>query len=263
MLSDDEFRILLQDLDRPWDGYRKVRKGVKKRIRRHMEQVGCRTVEDYVRLMKTHPEVKAECDRSFFVTISRFFRDRALWQDLKERFLPSLLLNFEGPLRVWSAGCASGEESYSIAMLFHLIGQSSRLSLLASDAQAVCLDRARNGSFGRSSLKEVSDDLRNHFFASQKGGRCFRIKLDTIAPIQWRQHHLLVDAPPSGPFHLIFLRNNILTYHKGRELESALNRILSVLVHGGYLVVGSHEKLPHPSFPLRRDTHCPWVYFRE
>lgn len=260
MLSDDEFRILLGKLNRPWEGYRRVRKRVKKRIRRHMEQVGCQTFEEYVRQLKVQPEVKAVCEQFLVVTISRFFRDRTLWQVLKDRLLPELVGKLDGPLHVWSAGCAGGEEPYTIAILFHMVGHSSRLSLLATDIQSVCLERARAGCFGKSSLKEVPDDLRNRFFVSQKGGRRFRIRPDIIPPIQWRQHHLLNDAPPAGPFHMIFLRNNILTYHKGTELQTGLDRIISVLAPGGYLVVGSHEKFPLSSFRLMRDSHCPWVY---
>ncbi len=260
MLSDQDFRRLLIQLDRPWAGYRKVRKGVKKRVRRHMEQVGCRNIEDYLKLLQSQPDAKRACEECLYVTISRFFRDRKFWQDLEERLFPGLVQDFDLPLRIWSAGCASGEEAYSIALVFRLVASPTGLELLATDAQQICLKRAREGRFGQSSLKELSSALRSEFFTSHKSGRQFSVKSKILPPIQWRQHDLLHESPPPGPFHMIFLRNNLLTYHQGPDLLSAFSRIESVLTAGGYLVVGSHERLPENAGQFARDTHCPWVY---
>jgi len=259
MLSDEDFRILLLHLDRPWAGFRKVRRGVKRRIRFHMQALGCSSATAYLQVIKRRPEIRAECERRLLVTISRFFRDRQLWQAFRERLLPGLVGRFEAPIRIWSAGCAGGEEPYSLAMVWQSLPGSPPLELLATDADVRCLDRARAGVYGRSSLKEVPDDIRTHFFDPQRGGRQFQIKPCLFRPIEWRLHQLL-DPPPPGPFHAILLRNNLLTYHQGVSLQAAFGRILSVLTPGGYLVVGSHEKLPSSSLPLVRDENCPWVY---
>lgn len=259
MLSDEEFRSLLQYLNRPWAGYRKVRKGVKKRLRRHMEQVGCRNIEEYLQHLQIHPEEKRACEQCLLVSISRFFRDRHFWQALKERLFPRIIRDFDPPLRIWSAGCACGEEPYSITILWDLMEASPTLELLATDTQSVCLSRAQEGIFGLSSLKEVPDDVKSAYFSSRKGGRQFRVEKDILPAIQWQQHNLLTPPPP-GPFHMIFLRNNLLTYHQGIQLRTAFDRIISELAPGGYLAVGSHEKLPATSHCLIRDPHCPWVY---
>ncbi len=259
MLSDNEFKKLLGHLNRPWEGFRKVRKGVKKRIRRHMEELGHTTVEGYLLEMERRPEVRVECEQRLMVTISRFFRDRQLWQAFRERLLPDLIGRFADPVRIWSAGCANGEEAYSLAMVWHSLPSSPPLQLLATDADARCLDRARAGVYGRSSLKEVPADMLARYFDPHRGGRQFHIKAHLLAPITWRRHHLL-DRPPTGPFHVILLRNNLLTYHQGLSLQAAFERILTVLAPGGYLVVGSHEKLPSSSLPLVRGENCPWVY---
>jgi chemotaxis protein methyltransferase CheR len=259
MLSDDEFRKLLYYLDRPWAGYRKVRKGVKKRVRRHMEQLGCRTIEAYLKRLEVHPEEKVHCERCLIVTISRFFRDAQLWRVLEDRLLPQLISDVEPPIRIWSAGCAGGEEPYSLAILWNLIGGPPTLQLLATDINASCLDRAREGVFGRSSLHELPGHLRSTYFRPQKGDRQFCIIKGKLAPIQWQTYSFL-HSPPPGKFHMVLLRNNLLTYHQGYQLRVAFDRILSVLTPGGYLVVGSHEKLPASSFKLDREKKCPWVY---
>ena len=259
MLTDEEFRILLAYLDRPWTGFRKVRKGVKKRVRRHMEELGHRTFEDYILEMERRPEVRVECEHRLMVTISRFFRDRQLWQTCAERLLPDLIARFQAPVRIWSAGCANGEEAYSLAMVWHSLPGAPPLKLLATDADVRCLDRARSGVYACSSLKEVPDDLRALFFDPKRGRRHFQIKTRLLTRIDWQLHQLL-DRPPPGPYHAILLRNNLLTYHQGPSLQAALERILTVLTPGGYLVLGSHEKPPPSFLQLVRDQYCPWAY---
>lgn len=259
MLSDEAFRRLLNDYDRSWDGYRKVRKGVKKRIRRRMAAIGCRDAAAYLELIASCPDEWRVCERLLLVTISRFFRDRSLWRYLEERLLPRLIERFPAPLRLWSAGCACGEEAYSLAIVWASLPAAPPLDLLATDGQSVCLERALTGVYSWSSLREVPPRLAARYFLSRKGGRQFTVRQGRLPAIRWRRHDLL-DPPPSGPFHMIFLRNNLLTYHRGVVLQAALEKILTELRPGGYLVVGSHEKPPPLPLPLRRDPHCPWVF---
>jgi chemotaxis methyl-accepting protein methylase len=262
MLSDKEFGILLDRLNRPWAGYRKVRKGVKKRLRRHMLSIGCSTIEQYIEQLNRQPEAKRACEACLRVTISRFFRDHQLWQTMQTRILPSLLRQFEPPLRAWSAGCAGGEEPYTLAMVHCEAVIPAKLNLLATDASGHCLERARIGIYTRNSLKELPDHLREKYFQSQKGGRQFHLQSHRLPPVRWQRHDLL-DAPPEpGPFGLILLRNNLLTYYRGAKRDTALKGIISCLAAGGCLVTGSHEHLPASASVLTRDPQCPWVHWQ-
>jgi len=260
MLSDSEFRILLDRLDRPWAGFRKVRKGVKKRLRRHMQTLGCSTVEQYIQHLQRQPGALAVCQEGLRVTISRFYRDRALWQSLQTQILPDLVRRFPDPIRIWSAGCACGEEPYSLAMVWNEMESSARLDLLATDADSTCLDRARAGRYPPSSLKEVPSGLQEQYFRSQKGGRQWIIRHDRLPPIHWHRHDFLDSLPEPGLFQLILLRNNLLTYYRGSTLRTALAQILARLSPGGGLVIGSHEHLPPGKTPLIRTHSCPWLY---
>ena len=260
MLSDIEFRNLLESLNRPWAGYRKVRKGVKKRLRRHMQDLGCSTVEQYLVQLARQPGAKAAHERCLRVIISRFFRDRHLWQTLRIRSLPDLMDRFSPPIRTWSAGCANGEEPYSLAMLWEELRCPAALELLATDADEACLKRARMGAYSRSSLKEVPVEMRERYFESEKGGLQFLIRSHLMTPIRWRRHDLLDPLPDGGPFHMILLRNNLLTYYQGPDLQSAFTRVVSTLSAGGWLVTGTHERLPVSAFKLIMDTDCPGLY---
>ena len=262
MLSDDEFRVFLHELDRPWTGFRKVRKGVKKRLRRHMQALDCSTIEQYIDHLHRHPAAMAACQEQLRVTISRFFRDRHLWRVLQERILPGLAGRFAGTIRAWSAGCACGEEPYSLAMVWSELGRPADLDLLATDANRAGLARARAGRYPRSSLKEVPDSLREKYFELKRGGRQFLIRAHRLPTIRWQQHDLL-DPPPAGPVHLILLRNNLLTYYQSDLLRKAFEGIIAVLPPGGCLLTGSHERLPESPVSLTRDMGCPWVYWRK
>ena len=132
--------------------------------------------------------------------------------------------------------------------------------LLATDADEVCLDRARSGRFAASSVKDVPADMQAKYFHRQKGGRQMLVRQDRLPPIRWQPGDLLDGPPGAEAFHLILLRNSLLTYYRGPALKTALTRILARLLPGGLLAVGAHEQLPPLPFSLFKEKTCPWVY---
>lgn len=111
-MEDPEFRMLLGHLGLSWPGFRKVRKGVKKRVRRHMVKLNCSDVEEYLLELDRSIEVRRQCERLMTVSISRFFRDKGMWAVLGEEILRGLMNTHLEKISIWSAGCASGEEVY-------------------------------------------------------------------------------------------------------------------------------------------------------
>jgi chemotaxis protein methyltransferase CheR len=260
MMSDDDFKELLNHFNRPWKGYRKVRKGVMKRLHRHMGELNCTTIEAYITILDQNRTEYQKFQAHLLVTISRFFRDRQIWQHLENRLLPALVSRFPEELKAWSAGCACGEEPYSLAILWDRLQTQTTLKIIATDANPLCLERARKGIFGKSSLKTLSPDCISSCFIRQSA-HCYSILPHFQEPISWHEHDLL-DAPPQGAFHLIFLRNNLLTYYQQPTLGCVMERIIKTLMPGGLLVIGAHEKLPDLPLPLVRDTHCSLIYHR-
>ena len=245
MLSDQEFRMVLDYFNRPWKGYRKVRKGIKKRIRRHMQAVGCSRVQEYLSILSNDENHRREAASCLLVTISRFFRDRRVWDCLGGTVLPELVTVSPERVRVWSAGCACGEEAYSLSILWHGSGlqRDTRLHILGTDVNPVCLERARMGRYGKSSLKAVDEPTLQRCFKKVPGSRQYEIRDCVKAPIRWQLHELF-SPMCSGPFHIILLRNNLLTYHRGKELADGFGLILERILPGGYLVIGAHERIP-------------------
>jgi chemotaxis methyl-accepting protein methylase len=262
-MHDDQFRKLLDAFDFAWSGYRKVRKGVKKRISRHMQEHNCPSMQAYLDLIAQNETVRRECELRMTVSISRFFRDRQLWVGLEQDILPCIIKRHRRRLRVWSAGCARGEEVYSLKIVWDRLGPTSAqlpvLEITATDKHPDYINKARAGKYTTGSLKEVPQELREHYFDIRKGGRRFDVKAFVKAGIDWKVQDLFA-APPGSDFQIIFLRNNLLTYYKDSLTEKGFRRVIKALAQHGWLIVGSHEKLPAAATNFRRHHAIPWAY---
>ena len=266
MMDDQQFRKLLDGFGLSWEGYRKVRKGVKKRIRRHMQELRCQSMESYLTFLEQDQELRLKCERLLTVSISRFFRDRVLWYTLENQIIPSIIMKNRERVKIWSAGCACGEEVYSFKIMWeglkNVAESLPKVQVLATDMNPTYLDRARSGIYPRSSLREVPEAIRSVYFESQKGGRYYVVAPLLKKDILWKVHHLFSD-PPTCDFHLIFLRNNLLTYYDERLAVPAFQKIVDSLAPGGFLIIGSHERLPSDAFNLIPFGGLPYLFQRE
>lgn len=246
-MDDKQFRQILQYFGLSWEGYRKVRKGIKKRIRRHMHLLGCHDISAYLLEMDRSSNLRHECELLMTVSISRFFRDRKLWEVLEAEILPGLIEKRAKKIPVWSAGCASGEEVYTLKILWDGLKASHsrlpKLEITATDMNPAYLERAMAGVYTSSSLREVPESFRSVYFTAQAGTKLYTIRNSMKTGVLWQLGHLLSDQPDSQ-FDLIFLRNNLLTYYLDEFKKPVLGKVISHLLKGGFLIIGSHEELP-------------------
>jgi chemotaxis protein methyltransferase CheR len=251
-MDDASFRKILLFFGLSWQGYRKVRKGVKKRIARHMEALGCRTVDDLLVLFRENPQELGKARELLTVTISRFFRDRQLWDILGKHILPQMCANREGSCRVWHAGCASGEEVYSFKIVWdqasRAVDRSPPLEIWATDLNPLVLRRCQDAIYPSRSLKELDAQLRDAYFVPVPQG--FAVRREFCRGIYWMHHDFVLEEPPRTCFDLIFLRNNLLTYYGPEEARPVLAKIVGALNKGGYLIIGSHERVMSPDLAL-------------
>jgi chemotaxis protein methyltransferase CheR len=246
-VDDQQFARLLKYFGYSWKGYRKVRKGVKKRISRHMQELECRDVDEYLDRIESNPEALAACRRRMTVPISRFFRDLRLWEVLFDRVLPELADNERGKehIDVWCAGCAGGEETYSFKILWKEFGGGHAvpdLKIVATDVNPDHLKRAKEGVYTRGSLREVIEEREKKWFDQIKKDH-FSVKPNLKEKITWQAHDLLGDEAP-GRFHMVFLRNNLLTYYDQKMIVNPLARVTAAMHDGGFLIIGSKESMP-------------------
>ncbi|HYO58234.1 CheR family methyltransferase [Archangium sp.] len=240
-----------------YEGFRRVRGQVCKRVGRRMKALGVPGLAAYLERLEADPAERAVLDALCRVTISRFYRDQGVFDALREPLLPQVLeaarARGESVLRVWSAGCASGEEPYTMAVLFRQGLRPRfpdfRLELVATDADASLLERARRGCYRRATLRELPSGWVDQAFATQGDELCLRPEYRE--GLDFRREDLR-QGMPEGPFHLVLCRNVAFTYFALPVQREVLARLLERLVPGGLLAIGAHESLPEGTAGLAR-----------
>ncbi len=212
-----------------------------------MQENGCKNISEYIAILDRDNEMRRECDLLMTVSISRFFRDRMLWEILKNDILPMIFKNEPGEKHIWSAGCACGEEVYSIRIVLDLFKEEfddlRELKIIATDMKSDYLDRARAAVYPRSSMREVPKEYIEAYFETKRRGKQFAVKSFLKSSIEWRVHHLYSDSPESN-FDIIFLRNNILTYCSDRVKQEVFRKIIGSLNSDGFIILGTNETIP-------------------
>ena len=248
-MDDFQFRQILTLFNRSWSGYRRVRKGVKKRLRREMQRANCRTIRDFMVRIRHDPAVRSRCESCLSVSISRFFRDPALWDALQRIHLPALAADTPGStLQAWSAGCGCGEEAYSLRIAWELSDAGSRsgrnLLVTGTDREPDYLARCRKGIYPAGSLAGLPRHLRTGYFRRAASAGLMSVAGGLRGNIRWRCHDLTRDQAPEAAYHLVFLRNNLFAYYRDPERIRSFRRIWAAIAENGILIIGKNESLP-------------------
>jgi chemotaxis protein methyltransferase CheR len=254
----------LPQLALSWPGFRQVRRQVCKRISRRMADLGLPDVAAYRARLEADPAEWAVLDTYCWISVSRFYRDRGVFEDLADRILPELaraaIARERRALRAWSAGCASGEEPYSLRLAWDLAVApalpDADLHIVATDANPRLLERARRALYAASALKELPGAWRSSAFDGLDGS--YRLRKEFRRDVRFRQQDIR-KAMPAGPFDLILCRNLAFTYFEPHLQLAILGRLMRRLVPGGALLIGSHESLPEPA-PVLRSTGTSGLY---
>lgn len=253
VLSDAEcvalLRLALPRLGLRYEGFRRVRRQVCRRVARRIRELGLAGADAYRARLDADPAEWPRLDAACRISISRCFRDRAVFAALERAVLPALAARARAAgrrtLRAWCAGCASGEEAFSVAALFASalapLHPGLRLAIVATDADPRLLERARLGRFGASSVREAPRAALAAGFELRDGSWTAREAIRES--IELRCQDLREEAPP-GIFDLVLCRNLAFTYFEPEVQRAVLARLLARLRPGGALVVGLHESLP-------------------
>ncbi len=231
-----------------WPGYRKVRRTVCKRLGRRLHSLGLGDLDGYRAFLADHPEEWQLLDAFCRIPISRFWRDRAVFDVLAREILPMLAEQVRSrgdpALQAWCAGCASGEEVYSLRLAWdeevRPAASTPALVILGTDADETMLQRAETACYGHGTLKELPSDWLARAFA--RSGEQYCLRPERRQDISFRRQDIRAVQPDSS-FDLILCRNLVFTYFEPRLQGLILRRIRQRLQAGGVLVIGSHERL--------------------
>lgn len=241
-----------------WPGFRKVRGQVCKRLNRRLQALSLRDLTEYRGYLTCHPEEWPVLDPLCRIFMSRFYRDKAVFQFLEREVLVELAERVQAQgqseVRCWSLGCAAGEEPYTVAILWNL-ALSQRfpalgIRILATDVDEQAIGRARRAWYPASSLKDLPAAWADQAFFPSEGGFC--VKAGFREPVTFLQQNIRETAP-EGRFQLILCRNVVFTYFDEALQREMLRKITEKLVPGGGLVIGGTETLPEGAEDLQ-----PW-----
>ncbi len=242
-------RWALPRLGLRWRGFRRVRRQVRKRIARRVAELGLDGVAAYRARLQEDPREWPLLDAACRITISRFWRDRGTWERLRDEVLPELARAAAAQrrlrLRAWSVGCASGEEPYSLRILWDLAlapaHPALELEIVASDVDRELLERAGVACYPQGASRELPAALRSRAFESR--GETLRLLPALRHGIEW-VHQDVRRSMPEGPFDLVLCRNLVFTYYDESLQRDVLRGLVARIGPGGLLVVGRHETLP-------------------
>ena len=253
MTEDPQWTAFLQwalpQLRMCWSGFRKVRTQVRNRVHKRLQSLQLAGPDDYRDYLQQHPEEWRMLDTLCRITISRFYRDKGIYGLLADRIIPGLVeqIRREGNrrLHIWSAGCGSGEEPYSLAILWAMQLQQRcpdiTLRILATDIDPQLLNRARTACYPFSSLKELPATWRESAFTASAGRYCLQSAFKS--PVLFVEHDVRGPVPATA-LQLLLCRNLVYTYYNEGLQREITQQLVDALQPGGLLVVGSHETLP-------------------
>ncbi|HSE87168.1 MAG TPA: CheR family methyltransferase [Candidatus Binatia bacterium] len=220
-----------------------------RRIQRRMGLRQINEIADYYRFLAEHPDELEKLSKDLLIGVTSFFRDPEAFEELRDKVIAPLVQekNNAEPLRAWVAGCATGEEAYSIVMLLMeemaRARKSFKLQVFASDIDPEALKGAREGVYPQSSAVDLSEERLARFFIKQDG--TYQIDKQVREAVTFAAHNVLMD-PPFLNMELISCRN-LLIYIEPEMQKKILSLFAFGLKPGGYLFLGKSENPTEPS----------------
>lgn len=237
---------------------------IKRRMFRIMAVTDCDNYSDYFSCLEKDPEEYERLFKDLTIKVSRFFRNRTVFEILFDKIFPDIMNAKESKndrtLRIWCAGCSFGEEVYSVAITFVEYLKKNKkkiddynISIFGTDIDSEALKRARAGAYDAEAVKEVKREILSIYFSSRHPGiqaSNSYLVIDSIKKIVSFSEHDLGSktkiSPPAGivaNYDLILCRN-LLIYFSGLLKKKAFSNLFNSLNPGGYLVLGKSESIP-------------------
>jgi chemotaxis protein methyltransferase CheR len=226
---------------------------IERRLATRLRSLGFDTYREYSRYLEEHTDEYTHLVDALTINVTEFFRDAPMWRVFRDQVVPALVdaktNGHQRVIRVWSAGSATGEEAYSIAMSFlSVLGPGAPgyvLSIVGTDLDPRALDVASRGEYDISKLQHIPDKDRERFL--DIGRDTFQVRREVRDHVKFRRLDLISGTPPQV-IDLIFCRNVFIYFT--RDQQSEMVRIFhGSLARGGFLVLGRTEKMPTEATP--------------
>ncbi len=250
-VKEDKSKVFLMLLDkiredRGLDFHHYHQDLLKRRVAIRLRLAGINTYSDYLLLLMKNPEEYDRLFETLCINVSEFFRDPEVWDTVKlvlKNMIRQKKINHNPFIRIWSAGCANGEEPYSISIMLKelLLSEESnfKIEIASTDVDKKCLRFAQRGIYLKPSLRNVSKELLEKYFSPEEDG--FRIDPEIKQPITFSYLDLTSQDYVKNA-DLVFCRNVFIYFDRNLQ-EQLLTKFANALKPQGYLVMGKSETL--------------------
>jgi chemotaxis protein methyltransferase CheR len=219
----------------------------KRRVNVRVRATNSENYEEYLRLLKKNSAEHEYLIKALTINVSEFFRNPETFGVIEKEVIPFLIKSRSDSLvksiRIWSAGCATGEEVYSLAILLHrILGRDFdryRISIIGTDIDSLSLEKARKGTYHESVLKNVNASIKESYFVRQ--GETYQVSDQLKNMIRFKRHDMISESCINR-FDLIICRN-VMIYFKKEIQEQLQLKFHQSLNRGGFFVIGKAETL--------------------
>ncbi len=245
--ADPELENLLQYIksNRSFDFIGYKRASLSRRIRKRMQTVAVDNFSEYLDYLEVHPDEFVELFNTILINVTSFFREPKAWEYIANEIIPQIIhkRELDKPIRIWSAGCASGEETYTIAILLaEALGMekySQWVKVFATDVDMEALSHARHASYTSKEIQNIPSELVEKYF--ERINSHFSIQKELRRGVIFGRHDLVQDAPISR-IDLLVCRNTLM-YFNSETQSKILDRFHFALNSSSFLFLGKAEML--------------------
>lgn len=211
---------------------------MERRINSFMRSANATDYKDFIDILKKDQQIYRKFLEHITINVSEFFRNINHWQVMEKEIIP-LLLQDKRSLKIWSAGCSTGEEPYSLAMMIKENRWNLSEKIYATDIDKEVLSKAKRGIYSERAMEGVSNHIKNKFFTSVDEG--YEIKDEIKNMVNFQQHNLLRDEFPKD-FDLILCRNVVIYFTEDTK-DKLYRNFADSLRKKGVLFIGSTEQI--------------------
>ena len=248
LLDDQQFSALTAKIsrDRGFGCASYKDKCLRRRIAVRMRARGVHSYDEYARMLDSDPTEYERLLDALTINVTKLFRNWEVYDAISRLVIPELWNRDGSQIRVWSAGCSSGEEPYSLAVLFERhatsrgeLSRLNRVKITGTDIDRESLAAAARGQFAESAFADTPAEIRKHYFSPEAP---FTVHPAARALITLEQRDLLREGAPAVGLDFIICRNVLIYFDRGSQ-EKLFDTFHAALAPGGFLVLGKVETL--------------------
>ncbi|MFH0967589.1 MAG: protein-glutamate O-methyltransferase CheR, partial [Methanobacteriota archaeon] len=214
---------------------------IKRRLLSRMNSTRSKDFAEYHQYLKNHPEEEEKLRNALTINVTKFFRDLDVFDLVKNEIFPTILRD-KRTIKIWSAGCSSGEEPYTYAIILHELGKSGPAfngAIIATDIDEEMLKKARIGAYEKNALENMSDSQISRYFDKKEDGK-FYVK-DLIKQMVKFQGHDLMMAGPVGRMMDMVSCRNVTIYFNEQQKKGLVKLVHESLAKDGFYIMGMSE----------------------